>query len=750
MLRLLLFFLISLSWALLADAQSGVGALSTTRAVIVGISNYQDTDVPSLKYSHKDAEAFVSFLKGNAGGNIPDEQIKLLTNENATTGQIQEALYWLIDESKEGDKVLIYFSGHGDVETRTIRQRGYLLAHDTPANNYRLLAVSLEFLNDVIATLAQRNKSEVVIITDACRSGNLAGSSIKGAQATALELTNQFANEVKIMSCQPNEFSLEGKEWGGGRGLFSFHLIEGLVGLADQDDNAQVTLKEIGRYLEDHVSEQAAPAYQNPMTFGDKGKRLSFVDDVMLAQLKEEKLESRSEIGMSATSQRSLTSQLLAEADSTVAELYVAFEDAIADKYFLSSDLKGDRQPGQSASELFDRLVQESSLAPIQNSMKRNFAAALQDESQQSIISYLKADPEELEKRYGLSIDQYQNNPAYLAKAISLLGEDHFLYQNFKAKQYYFEGLLLRLKGKAEKHNKLLYDSAFAKIQLALEYEDEAAFIYYELGKIKEGLGAISDSEENRRAALSYFDSAAVKSPTWPLPYFGKCMNHRMLKEYDLADSMGRAALDLKPDFYNVYVHLAINYDRQDSLEQEIAMYKKALEINPSALDANANLGAIYLSDEQYDLARNYLITAIESDSTYFTAHYNLGFLYGKINKRDSSILYYEKAVLAAPNELDAHVTLVYKYMGGKEYQKAAQTLERLNKYFPDHPEYHFGLACWNALQGNIEPGLDALENAIQKGMTYDRIEFDSDLDSLRNTDRFKTIIKKHFPGKNK
>ena len=260
---------------------------TTTRAVIIGISNYQDEKIPDLKYAHRDVAAFVDFLQSPAGGNVDPENIKTLINEEATVGQIFRVMDWLIDESKEKDQVIIYFSGHGDVETKTIRQRGYLLAHDTPFNNYRSGAIGLDDINDIVATLSEANKSKITLITDACRSGNLAGKSIGGTQVTAAALATQFANEIKIMSCQPDEFALESDQWGGGRGLFSYHLIDGLVGLADRNEDYEINLREIGRYLEDRVSEDAEPESQIPMTLGNKTTRISLVNDDQLAKLQE-------------------------------------------------------------------------------------------------------------------------------------------------------------------------------------------------------------------------------------------------------------------------------------------------------------------------------------------------------------------------------------------------------------------------------------------------------------------------------
>ena len=57
------------------------------------------------------------------------------------------------------------------------------------------------------------------------------------------------------MSCQANEYSVEGTEWGDGRGVFSYHLLEGLTGLADVDDDQIVSLQELERYLEDEIDQ---------------------------------------------------------------------------------------------------------------------------------------------------------------------------------------------------------------------------------------------------------------------------------------------------------------------------------------------------------------------------------------------------------------------------------------------------------------------------------------------------------------
>jgi hypothetical protein len=61
---------------------------TSTYAVVVGISDYQDKDIPDLCFADWDAEAFANFLRSPAGGNVKPENLQLLTNEKATMAQM--------------------------------------------------------------------------------------------------------------------------------------------------------------------------------------------------------------------------------------------------------------------------------------------------------------------------------------------------------------------------------------------------------------------------------------------------------------------------------------------------------------------------------------------------------------------------------------------------------------------------------------------------------------------------------------
>ena len=65
--------------------QSAVGSQQSTatRAVVIGISDYQEPLIPDLKYADRDAEAFANWLRTPAGGHVPEENIFLLMNSQS-------------------------------------------------------------------------------------------------------------------------------------------------------------------------------------------------------------------------------------------------------------------------------------------------------------------------------------------------------------------------------------------------------------------------------------------------------------------------------------------------------------------------------------------------------------------------------------------------------------------------------------------------------------------------------------------
>lgn len=590
-----------------------------TKAMVIGISDYQDDGIPDLKYADKDAREFVKYLKSNGGGRLKDEQIRLLTNEQATTAQIYSELDWLMEACGPDDQAVIYFSGHGDVETKTKRQQGFLLAYDTPPTNYMIGALRLNDLNNYLETIVEGN-AKIIVITDACHSGNLAGGR-EGVGATAQALSAQFLNQVKIMSCQPHELSLEGEQWGGGRGVFSFHLIDGLVGMADKNKDSLVTLFELDRYLQETIPTETDQG-QFPVTTGNKSAKLVAVDPFELDKLIAERSAPKE---LHPVAPKGMFEVLLASADTTVQQLYGEFQAAVNSRYFLPSDLKAGRQPGRSASELFDRLYDEQALAPMRQIMKRNFATALQDDSQQAINAYLRADPAEMAARWADKIDigRYKSNPVYIAKAASLLGESHVLYNQLLAKQHYFEGMIKRMEGSNPRDTNLLNEALALEFK-ALELDSGAAYVYNEIGLIYDEIRLVYKAMENQRKNSELFQKqvdnyeiAMGLAPKWVMPYHNAGETFRQWRRFNEAENFELMAIALDSNFVKAYDNLGYIYYLSNQFEKGVPVFEKLVQLKPDDKSFYYNLACLNALQHKTNEAVNWLEKAIKLGYTY-------------------------------------------------------------------------------------------------------------------------------------
>jgi len=80
-------------------------------------------------------------------------------------------------------------------------------------------------------------------------------------------LTDIGEDVCVISASRDREFSQEGREWGGGHGVFSYYLIEGLKGAADYDRSGTVSMGEVAVYVSQQVR-RATRNSQNPIVSG--------------------------------------------------------------------------------------------------------------------------------------------------------------------------------------------------------------------------------------------------------------------------------------------------------------------------------------------------------------------------------------------------------------------------------------------------------------------------------------------------
>ncbi len=205
-------------------------------AVLIGISKYKHEGI-NLNYAHRDAGKLYSLIKSPSGGGFEKERIKLLLNKKATESNIKKALRTFLGEAKEDDIVLIYISGHGGPDPKRGGDIAYLFTHDTDPDD--ITGTSL-YMDEIKNSVEKHIKAKrVIVIADTCHSGAIPG--VKAIEFNQAEVVNRYLAELRVTqgsfalltSAEARQLSLEDKKWGGGHGVFTHYLLEGMSGLAD-------------------------------------------------------------------------------------------------------------------------------------------------------------------------------------------------------------------------------------------------------------------------------------------------------------------------------------------------------------------------------------------------------------------------------------------------------------------------------------------------------------------------------------
>jgi hypothetical protein len=235
-----------------ADSEVAIVPAAGRRwAVVIGISRYRDARIPTLAYADADARAFHDYLRSDGGGAVPAERIRLLLNEAATAEALRDALNVFLQQAAPEDEVVVFLAAHGAPDPGR-RSNLYLLAHDTDAD--RFAATAFPMWDFKTAAVRQIRAERVVVLADACRS---AGVTItEGARNTigaAFGEVFSGARRLTLAASGADEVSVEGAQWGGGHGVFTHYLLEGLGGAADIDADGVVKFSEVARYVSARV-----------------------------------------------------------------------------------------------------------------------------------------------------------------------------------------------------------------------------------------------------------------------------------------------------------------------------------------------------------------------------------------------------------------------------------------------------------------------------------------------------------------
>lgn len=758
-------FFLSLAWsstlAQVSQKQPVSKSYHNTYAVIVGISQYaKDNNIPALKFAHRDAQEFASFLQSKTGGNVPAGNIRLLINENATVAAVYNALTWLTETCKKDDLVYFYFAGHGDKESQTIYNLGFLLTYNTPRPNYKNNALRIEDLNDYANTLSVTNNANVVLITDACHSGDMTGNTFHWSSLVGEDLRKVKDKEIRIASCTSNQLSAEDKAWGGGRGVFSWYLVNGLKGLADKDGDGIVSVEDIRIYLDSCFARDPVLTEnnlkQNPVLTGDGNFKLADVDMGLVVNAR-----------MRMASPLPFTGQMRALPKLPQDYFFDLFKKKEIENsldFFMLDKLSVTNLPFAVIDAMSNSGVTggyRDTIALLRTALKddpenvkrfnERLAEIIHTRGETFINAYLKGDEAELEKRryYNVASNGYDRYPVMFSVAAKLTSPGNKLQRILLVDQHYFAGVAARLKIPTVEDPAALIATSFSEQQKALELDDNAANIQNEMG-------TLYLLKKDLAKAEKFYQRATEIAPEWAIPWANLSGLYALDKRTEEGINAGRIADSLQADLQVNSVNLGFVYESAGNNLFAEEYYRKAIDINSRHYLPFERLGVVYTNTTQYEAADSFYY---ESELRKKGYHFDgVGFNTGLVNpailpanfspcfldtnnilKDDVMAFFYwgmmeyygqhydnAERIFKKIIAVDQANPLVYHYLGKIFYdQKKWENAELMFKFafqcHPDLPQFRF--YCDSVAKSkNWPPGHACIESFFAKS-NYSKIE---------------------------
>ena len=232
------------------------------RALVIGISDYPPpiTKLPAVANDVRE----MAILLGSDKGQFPAQNVLRLTDAEATSQKLIEAIETTFAEVKPDDAVFAYIAGHGAV----VGGDYYFVAHNTNVQDIPSTGVRLKKIKEAFdASLSQR----AFLWLDFCHSGGIiprdleAGPDDREVISRTLEVA-QGQGKLIVAASTPGQKAYESAAVG--HGLFTEALLTGLKGEAA--NKGEVTVNS----LYDYIDRQMGSERQRPMMFGQMTGRV--------------------------------------------------------------------------------------------------------------------------------------------------------------------------------------------------------------------------------------------------------------------------------------------------------------------------------------------------------------------------------------------------------------------------------------------------------------------------------------------
>jgi tetratricopeptide (TPR) repeat protein len=176
-----------------------------------------------------------------------------------------------------------------------------------------------------------------------------------------------------------------------------------------------------------------------------------------------------------------------------------------------------------------------------------------------------------------------------------------------------------------------------------------------------------------------------------------------------------RNALRLDPRFVEAYYQLAQADLARHDWSAAYEYLEKAIELDPSRLDARLDRGRLYLAAREFDKAEDEANVILKQDSRYVAAYQLLGAALVGEQKPGQALAAFSRVIDLLPNNSSAYVNLALIEISLHRYDDAEQHFKKAVAVDPQSIQAYNDLANFYRLQNRVSEAEQVLRDGVAK-----------------------------------
>lgn len=293
-------------------------------------------------------------------------------------------------------------------------------------------------------------------------------------------------------------------------------------------------------------------------------------------------------------------------------------------------------------------------------------------------------------------------------------------------------------------NNMALVLASAGRNQEAIERYSEALRINPDYADAHINLGAVLARQGKIDDAFHHYFDAIRLEPNSEKGHYNLANILLAQGQIDAAVSHYAKAVYINPSFAESHNGLGLALMQSGKLAEAVFYFRKAVNVRPSFSDGQRNLKLAKAIYDRIDQAVSGMRDALKFDLQTTDLDAKVIELLEKKKKLEETLKEFQKTLSLQPGftELDQNnIAIVLDVK--RKYEQKLELFRRISEIRPDGAEADYHIACIYARKGQIQQGINWLNQAIEKGFNrWELIDNDSDLDPIRNSENFQPKVK--------